>query len=134
MDPLEFTRQQLSDEHKTLLSLLDRLKQAEHAVDLEHLLEELHTTLINHFSHEQFPGGLYESMGAYGPVHHDELRVLIKEHCQILSAIGALLEKVRVPGQKSELLDGVATLVARLGEHERKEHRLADKLLSSERK
>ncbi len=43
------------------------------------LLEELHTPLIKHFSHEQFPGGLYECMGAYRSRYHDELMALAEK-------------------------------------------------------
>lgn len=129
---LELAHAELSEEHRALMSLLERLKRPEHRTELEPLLEELHTTLINHFAHEQFPGGLYESMGAYGSVHHGELRVLINEHCVILSAVRGLLEKARMAGvgANAELRDGVAGVVTQLEEHEHREHSLADKLLA----
>jgi hypothetical protein len=129
---LELAHAQLSEEHRTLMSLLERLKRRGDGTELEPLLEELHTTLVNHFAHEQFPGGLYESMGAYGSVHHGELRVLIKDHCVILSAVRGLLEKARMTGAGTsvELREGVAGVVAQLEEHEHREHSLADKLLA----
>ncbi len=127
---LDFAHAQLKDEHRRLMSLLDRLRAAEHGIDVERLLEELHTTLIDHFSHEQFPGGFYEIMGAHGSTHHGELQELVKEHCMILSVVGGLLEKVRMPGQRADLVDGIASLVAQLDAHEQKEHDLAHKLLS----
>lgn len=128
---LELAHSQLSDEHRTIMALVGRLKRNAHDAELEPLLEELHKNLVNHFAHEQFPGGLYESMGAYGSAYHNDLRVLIGEHCTILSAVRGLLEKVRLCGARTQpgLHEDVADVVAWLEAHEHKEHKLADKLL-----
>jgi len=87
--------------------------------------------LIKHFAHEQFPGGLYESLGAYGPEYHDDLRVLVNEHCWILSSVRGVLERARLANEDNaaDILRDVASIVQRLHEHEHKERELAEKVL-----
>jgi len=121
---------ELRDEHRQVMELVARLSGHRELAGLAPLLEELHEILIRHFSHEQFPGGLYESMGAYGPQHHDEIKVLVRDHCLILSTVSALLERVRSagPADESRLLEEVGELIAQIEDHERIEHALAEKL------
>ena len=115
------------------MSLVDRIQAHHGIIGLGPLLEQLHTLLIRHFSHEQFPGGLYERMGAHGSRYHDELKTLIEDHCTILSAVRGLLERTRIADETEEtrLLGDVGQVLAHLREHERREHALADKLLAS---
>lgn len=114
------------------MSLVGRIRNHHGLSGLAPLLEQLHKMLITHFSHEQFPGGLYECMGAYGSLHHPELKVLIEDHCTILSSVRGLLEQTRVAEQQHEaaLLDAVAEVLSRLDDHEQREHALADKLMA----
>lgn len=88
--------------------------------------------LIRHFSHEQFPGGLYECMGAYGSCYHDELKILVEDHCTILSSVRGLVERTRTPQSQDEsaLLADVTEVLQRLNDHEHREHALADKLMA----
>jgi len=112
--------------------LVERVRGFQSIIGLTPVLEELHSSLIKHFSHEQFPGGMYECMGAYGSRYHDELKVLIRDHCIILSAVRGLLEHTRIAEQPDEpaLLAEVAEVLAHLHDHERREHALADKLMA----
>ncbi len=112
--------------------LVERVRGFRSIIGLAPVLEELHTSLIKHFSHEQFPGGMYECMGAYGSRYHDELKVLVRDHCVILSAVRALLEHTRIAERSDEpaLLAEVAEVLTHLHEHERREHALADKLMA----
>lgn len=128
---IEQTYKALGDEHRQIMQLVERLEQHRTLVHLVPLLEELHELLINHFAHEQFPGGLYESLGAYGSAYHNELRVLVNEHCVILSSMRGVLERARVASeaQEARILADVATVIGKLHEHEHKEHALAQKLL-----
>jgi hypothetical protein len=123
---------ELADEHRDLMSLTERIRDHRGVIGLRPLLEQLHTLLIRHFSHEQFPGGLYERMGAYGSSYHDELKILVEDHCTILSSVRGLLEPTRTADQEDEpeLLGDVAGVLLRLKEHERREHALADKLMA----
>lgn len=123
----------LADEHRELMALVDRIRGHRSLVGLGALLEELHTVLIKHFSHEQFPGGLYECMGARGSRYHRDLEVLIEDHCRILSSVRGMLErtKMSVAADESVLLEELDKVLAQLIDHERREHALADKLVSS---
>lgn len=128
---IERSYRALADEHRDIMSLVHRLEQHRSLAQLVPMLEQLHALLINHFAHEQFPGGLYESLGAYGSAHHDELRVLVNEHCTILSSVRGVLERARLANetQAAEILNEVATVIKSLHQHEHKEHSLAEKLL-----
>ena len=110
--------------------LVERIRNLRSVIGLAPLLDELHTSLIRHFSREQFPGGLYECMGAYGSHHHEDLKVLVNDHCVILSAVRGVLEHARAANAHDEpaLLAEVGEVLARLLDHEQREHALADKL------
>lgn len=120
----------LAEEHVQIMSLLELLKHAPGTDLLVRRLEQLHTLLVNHFAREQFPGGLYESMGAFGSRWHEDLRGLIRDHCLILSEARGILERARktTPAARCDLQNDVNALVEQLSEHERKEHRLAERL------
>jgi len=130
---LEAVLDQLAEEHRQLMGICERLRAHRILSGLGPLLDELHTLLIRHFSHEQFPGGLYECLGAYGSHHQAELQVLVREHCTILSSVRALLEHTRAatPERTPELLEGVARILEQLADHERREHALARKLVDA---
>ena len=123
---------ELVEEHRDLTSLTHRIRDHQGVIGLSPLLDRLHTLLIKHFSHEQFPGGLYERMGAYGSDYHDELRTLVEDHCTILSSVRGLLERTRVADEEAEptLLRDVAEVLRHLNDHEHREHALADKLMT----
>jgi hypothetical protein len=124
---------ELADEHRELMALVERIRAHRGVIGLGPLLEQLHTLLIRHFSHEQFPGGLYDRMGAHDARYHDELKILIEDHCTILSSVRGLLERTRIAdeGDESSLPGDVAAVLLRLNEHERREHALADRLMVS---
>jgi len=115
---------------QTVLGIWDGHDSGAALVDL---VDELHSTLVRHFSHEQFPGGLYERMGAYGPEHHGRIRVLVGDHCSILARAGALLERARRsgPAEEADLRADAAALAEAVREHERREHDLAHRLLDA---
>jgi hypothetical protein len=123
---------ELAGEHQELMSLVESIRGHREVIGLGPLLEQLHTLLIRHFSHEQFPGGLYERMGAHGSRYHDELKTLIEDHCTILSSVRGLLERTRIAGEgdEPELLGDLADVLLHLNAHERREHALADKLMT----
>lgn len=131
-DSLQNSYRALAAEHDQMIGLLERLGHIRDSLDLSSPLEELHNLLIRHFAHEQFPGGLYESLGAYGPEHHDVVCELIREHCTLLSATSGLLERSRTSRRDPGLLGAVQQLIDALRSHERKEHRLADTLLGND--
>jgi hypothetical protein len=118
----------LADEHRRLMALVSLLESGHDIARLAPMLRELHDLLVDHFAHEQFPGGLYEQLGAYGSQHHAELKELIREHCSVLSAARALVEHAERPQAGTRLLDELVRLLAVLRAHEIKEHRLVRKL------
>lgn len=122
---------ELGNEHRRVMALVERLRAHRELAGLVPLLSELHEVLVHHFSHEQFPGGLYECMGAYGVEHHEDIKVLVREHCLILSAVRSLLERARLaePGAEGPLLVEAGELVEQIEGHERREHALAEKLV-----
>lgn len=126
--PLREIHTALADEHRRLMALVSLLEAEREISKLPAMLRELHDLLVDHFAHEQFPGGLYEQLGAYGSQHHAELRELIREHCSVLSAARALVEHAERPQADTRLLCEVAQLIEVLRTHEIKEHRLVRKL------
>ena len=124
--------EELANEHRELMTLVERIRTFRSVIGLAPLLDELHTSLIRHFSREQFPGGLYECMGAYGSHCHEDLKILVSDHCVILSAVRAVLEHARSANADDEpaLLAEVAEVLDHLHDHEHREHALADKLLT----
>ena len=121
---------EMADEHRRLMALIARIEAQDSSSGLTPLLEELHGLLVNHFAHEQFPGGLYERMSATDTSCHEEIRTLVREHCEILSTARALLEHCRLQGQDTgaSLLDDVSAFIGTLHAHEQREHRLAERL------
>ena len=115
------------------MALLDVLRSVVDPPLLTQRLEELHTLLVNHFAHEQFPGGLYESMGAFSSCWHKELRELIREHCLILSEARSVLDRSRTTTVHTQgaLQAAVLALIDQLYAHEHKEHQLAQRLQSA---
>jgi hypothetical protein len=130
---LEQARHELAAEHRGLAELMTRVRQAQEAGTLATVLEELHGRLKEHFAHEEFPGGLYQSMGALAPEYAPAIRDLVDEHFQVLASIRSLTAKARGPWPSSaaELLGEVAALIDRLSAHEAKEMRLAGRIQPS---
>lgn len=127
---LKYVYTELRDEHATLMGLIDQLSAQERIADLLPILEELHDLLIRHFAHEQFPGGLYESMGINGSRYHDDLKVLVEDHCVILTAVRGLLERARISSVQTHksVLSLRDEVVAKIRDHEKREHALVDKV------
>lgn len=124
---LDEVHAELADEHRQIMALVARLESRGHTPELPALLKALHDRLVDHFAHEQFPGGLYECMGARAPQCHDQLQALVRDHCTLLSDARSLVDRAR-SGQREGLLSDVAALIAALRDHEEREHRLADSL------
>ena len=132
---LENVLSQLANEHRELMALVERIRRHRALAGLVPLLEALHAILISHFSHEQFPGGLYERMGAHGSHHHGVLESLIEDHCRILSSVRGLLERVRMAdaADAPALLAEVDRVIEQLDDHEHREHALAERLVAGQR-
>lgn len=124
----------LADEHQRIFTLVGRLEETEGQYDLLPTLEQLHDLLVDHFSHEQFPGGLYEHLATRSDEHRDQIKILIREHCEILSRMSGLVVRARMAGPttNAELDEDVIRAVEALKQHEEKEHLLAESVLHGE--
>ena len=133
---LEQVYRECAQDHRELMELVGRIRELRSIAGLAPLLEKLHGLLIRHFAQEQFPGGFYECMGAYGSHHHEELKILVREHCVILSAARGVLDRALVAGAQDEpaVLKEVDEVLGHLCDHERREYALAEKLMASKRK
>lgn len=117
----------ISEEHQHIVALMDHLRQPCSLDRLRLLLNELHSTLMSHFAHEQYPGGFYEYLGTRHPEHHEALRQLVDDHNFILSTVRGLLERARLgePESTSGIAQEVADLAKRIEAHELRERDLA---------
>lgn len=120
----------ISEEHQHIMALLDLLKQPCALDRLRLLLSELHSTLMSHFAHEQYPGGFYEYVGTRHPEHREAVRELVDDHNFILSTVRAHLERARLgdPESTSGIAQEVADLAERIKAHELRERDLAKQL------
>jgi hypothetical protein len=120
----------LHGEHQHIDELVRRIRESDSSETITGLLEELHDALKKHFAHEEYPGGLYHSLGACTAEHRRDLRVLVDQHFNLLSATRGLLERARLggPEQRQEIVKEADQLAARLREHETHEHELAKRL------
>ncbi len=118
----------MAGEHREIMALVSRIEAPCADAELAELLETLHRRLVDHFAHEQFPGGLYDCMGATDPRYEEELKVLVRDHCELLSRSSVLAERARsgAPRHGGGLREDVTGLVASLRDHELREHRLAE--------
>lgn len=126
---------ELAFEHKRILALVKRVQDTPDIPTLIPLLDELHDLLMNHFAHEQYPGGFYDLMGATGSGEYQrQLEELLDDHNYMLSTLRDVLERARASdaGEGEGLLQEVSDVIGRLHQHERKEHALAENLLRTE--
>jgi hypothetical protein len=131
-DALASAHADLVDEHRALRNLLGRLREIQDPVGLAALLDDLHGKLKAHIEHEEFPGGLYESMGALGPAYANEVRELVDEHFRFLATARSLADEVRRAESPlaPRILNDAAALAEQLHTHEAIEQQLAERILA----
>jgi hypothetical protein len=127
---LDRARAALVDEHGALRAIVSRLREARDPAGQCAVLDELHAALKEHFAHEEFPGGLYQTLGALAREHAAEVRGLVDEHFQLLAAVRGLADEARRPaaGAAGGLRAQALAIADRLRAHEEKEHALAEAL------
>ena len=133
-NPLARAHHDLVDEHRALRGLLGRLREVRDPGGLTALLDDLHGKLKAHFEHEEFPGGLYASMGVLGPRHANEVRALVDQHFRFLSQVRALADEARrAPAPlDAPILGAAVRLAEQLHSHEATEQRLAEQILAEQ--
>lgn len=124
---------EIAGEHHRVLALVKRVREAQELDALVPLLDELHDLLMNHFAHEQYPGGFYDAIGAKGPDHAETVSDLIEDHNEMLSRLRNLVERARARGPSATegMREEALAVVDRLQVHEEKEHKLAQEVLGS---
>jgi hypothetical protein len=118
--------------HRALRGLLGQLREVKDPAGLAAVLDELPGKLKAHIAHEEFPGGLYESMGALEPAYANDVRELVHQHFMFLSTVRSLADEVRraEPPVAPRLLEQAAGLAEQLHSHEAIEQQLAERILA----
>jgi hypothetical protein len=123
----------LRDEHRRLEQLSDLLHTAKDVPALLSAAEDLRDALASHFGHEEYPGGLYDSLNLCVPQHRDDLARLVEDHHRMLAALWQLCERARQPKARLEDLQKEAEqFIKDLQHHEQYEHKMADEALPKE--
>ena len=130
---IEQAETQLRDEHKGIHVAAAELMTIKDAPTLVDRLNNLHALLRNHFAHEEFPGGLYDLMGACSLQFRQEVRELIGEHYEVLSTVLSLSKRLQLEGQDgvSDAIQDVAAVVDIVRGHEKREHEMVAKAKES---
>ena len=82
--------------------------------------------LHRHFQAEEYPGGLYDRLGATSPRFRDDVRELVDDHFRILGTLRGLSSRLRAgDGDLETILRQRGRIATRLAEHEKREHDMA---------
>ncbi len=123
-DRLAAARASMQEDHRDLEGVAARVRAARDGPALVGALEELARFLGIHFEREERDQGIFGILGEAGA--DEGVDALLAEHREILAEVQALATTVRQgmsPGQAGER---AAAAVARLEDHERREHALAE--------
>lgn len=115
--------EELRQEHREIEDLLWRLERATEANDVVDVLELLVPRLKDHFAKEEYPGGLYDRLGATRHARADELRSLVDDHFRMLSAIRSV-QLANDEQHREQTLAFARELLSWLADHERRERDL----------
>ena len=119
-------KNKIEEDHHAIKEILEGL---EATTDLRHLLsllDELRSSLVEHFAREEAPEGLHEIISSMSPNTVASLQNILGEHQEILGRLDRLRVKTRacLEGPVAALLDNTATLSESLRDHEVRETRL----------
>ena len=118
----------LAEEHRALGQLVGRLASVEALSELVPLLDELHPKLHSHFAHEEYPGGLYDTLGATASTYRDQVRELVDDHFRILAKVRELRGRAGEgdPETAAALIGEARAIIPWLQRHEGREHAIAE--------
>lgn len=123
---------ELSREHRRLMSALTDLEQAGSGRGFRSRLLRLQRTLVLHFGHEQLSDGLYDTLALRDSPFAAEVAALVEEHRCILGLVDDLVD-----GADASALAPIVTQEKRLDElralilaHEKREGRLVQAALA----
>lgn len=120
------SREQIVEEHRRILDMTQRIKNAPDLVELLQRFQEFRLLLKHHFEGEEAPDGFYDFVRSTAPEHLARLDQLEKEHQTLLSEIDRLADRARacLKGPVAEILKQAGDLGGRVHEHEASENRL----------
>lgn len=110
-------------DHHAIKEILERVEAATDPHRLVSLLEELRTSLVEHFEREEAPEGLHDIIANMSPNTVATLQNVLGEHRDFLVRLDRLLAQTRacIEGPVAEVLRDTATLSKRLHDHEARE-------------
>lgn len=117
----------LRDEHQHLHQLAGQLQEVSDVAGLRELTDELYNQLRAHFRNEEYPGGLYDRIGATSPHHAEDVRELVGEHYHVLTSVFRLRAMAYQDDRESisDIVDELEAVMTTIREHEKREHKLA---------
>ena len=114
--------QELRSDHDQLHELIERVEHADDAARTGAYLAALHERLTAHFTAEEKPGGLYDTLGFCAPEFRRPLGQLVDDHFRLAATMRELRDRARgVAVDFPTLRADVVRLVKAIGEHEKRE-------------
>ena len=113
-------------EHSHLAELTARIEAASSTATLANHLGDLQEMLKSHFAREEYPGGLYDQMGATSGEHRTAVRKLIDEHFMLMGAVRGLRGRLELaePDAFDDMASEARGILWMLGAHENRENDL----------
>ncbi len=110
-------------DHDAIKEILDRIEATSDLHVLLPLLEQLRTSLLEHYEREEAPEGDYDIIANMAPDTVASLQNILGEHKVFVERLGGLIERARacLEGPLAEILRDAGSLLESLHEHEARE-------------
>ncbi|HUK66208.1 MAG TPA: malate synthase A [Anaeromyxobacteraceae bacterium] len=129
-DRLSAAHRSMEKDHHELGALVARAQRAAGPAALGSALDELKAFLARHFEREERDQGIFGILAERGA--SEEADALLHEHRTILHELEALVRAVGDGLSAKQVGERARTLAGQLVEHERREHAMAERALSSQ--
>jgi Hemerythrin HHE cation binding domain len=119
-------QQSIEQDHHSIKEVLERLDATADPNRLLALLDELRTSLVEHFAREEAPEGMHEIVSSMSPSSAASLQNVLAEHGDLLAHLDRLRQRTReiIEGPVAGLRADAAALSQSLRSHEARESRL----------
>jgi len=129
-DTVKRAQRIIDEDHERLHDISRRIKQSRDMSALTAALEDLNSTLVEHFAHEEHPQGLFAILGTRAPAERQAFAEILAEHESILANVREILDQARKgKGEHAGLAAQAAMLAHILGDHEKRESQVAQAIL-----